>query len=409
MAGLHVRRRGRSLPRMSNGAMMRAWVEVNVDALRANYETVRRTVGARPAIIPMVKADGYGLGAARVVRALDPLGPWGYGVATAEEGVALRRLGVRRPILVVSPMSMAAAECAGAAGLTASVSDVGGLDGWAEVARRHGPLDFHVEIDTGMGRAGFDWRETAQWAEPVRSRVSERLRWTGVYTHFHGADAAEPTATITQWQRFQDAVAQLPVSREDLMVHAANSAAALRFPELAADAVRPGIFLYGGDPVSDADGVSDAHPTRHASHGDPGRVAGVPRPRPVARLRARITLIREMPPGSTVGYGATHVSRGWERWATIGIGYGDGYPRRMSNGAAALVNGRRSPLVGRISMDMSVVDITAVPGVTIGDTVTLIGCDGDEHITLEDVARKAGTISYEILTGFTPRLPRVEI
>lgn len=375
---------------------MRAWVEVDVEALRANYETVRCTVGARPAIIVMLKADGYGLGAERVVRALDPLGPWGYGVATADEGVALRKLGVRRPILVVSPMSATAAECAGAAGLTASISDVAGLDRWAEVARRCGPLDFHVEIDTGMGRAGFDWRETAQLAEPVRSRVSERLRWTGVYTHFHGADAAEPTPTITQWQRFQDAVAQLPVSREDLIVHAANSAAALRFPELAADAVRPGIFLYGGDPVFDGDAVAD-------------RVAGVPRPRPVAMLRAKITLIREVPPGSTVGYGATYVSRGWERWATIGIGYGDGYPRRLSNGATALVRGRRAPLVGRISMDMSVVDITAVPEATIGDTVTLIGCDGEEQITLEDVARKAGTISYEILTGFTPRLPRVEI
>lgn len=219
---------------------MRAWIEVDFEALRANYETVRRTVGVRPAIIAMVKADGYGLGVERVVRALDPLGPWGYGVATAEEGVALRELGVRRPILVVSPMSAKAAECAGAAGLTASISDVAGLDCWAEVARLFGPLDFHVEIDTGMGRAGFDWRETAQWAEPVRSSVDERLRWTGVYTHFHGADAAGPTPTITQWQRFHDAVAQLPVSREDLIVHAANSAAALRFPELAADAVRPG-------------------------------------------------------------------------------------------------------------------------------------------------------------------------
>lgn len=381
---------------MSNVAQMRAWIEVDAGALRANYETVRAAVGEGPAIIAMVKADGYGLGAERVVRALDPLDPWGYGVATAEEGAALRGFGVRRPILVVSPLSPAAAECAGAAGLTASISDLAALDGWAAAADRHGPLDFHVEIDTGMGRAGFDWRETAQWAEPVRSRVSGRLRWTGVFTHFHGADAADPTPTTTQWQRFQDAVAQLPVSREDLLVHAANSAAALRWPEFAADAVRPGIFLFGGDPVFCGDAALD-------------RVAGVPRPRAVAAVRSSIALIRNVPPGSTVGYGATYVSRGWERWATIGIGYGDGLPRCAGNGGCALVRGRRVPIVGRISMDMTVVDITAVPGAALGDTVTLIGRDGGEDIPVEEVALRAGTISYEILTGFTPRLPRVEL
>lgn len=374
---------------MSNLAQVRAWIEVGLDSLRANYRAVRRAVGEGPAIIPMVKADAYGLGIARVVRSLEPFSPWGYGVATAEEGLSLRSLGVRRPVLVVSPLTREALACAAAAGLTVTISELGALEAWAEAAARHGPLDFQVEIDTGMGRAGFDWRETGTWAAPVRARCGEQLRWTGVYTHFHGADAVDPTLASTQWQRFQDAIAQLPVSREDLMVHVANSAAALRWPEYAADAVRPGIFLYGGHPVS-------------------AEVQGVPRPEPVATVRAKISLVRSVPPGSTVGYGATHVSRGWERWATLGIGYGDGLPRSLGNRGSALVHGRRAPIIGRISMDMTVVDITAVPEAAAGDVATLIGRDGDAEITVEEVALQAGTISYEILTGFTPRLARVE-
>jgi alanine racemase len=333
-----------------------------------------------------VKADAYGLGMERVVRALDPLDPWGYGVATADEGVALRDMGVRRPIIVFGPIPPQGVARAAAAQLTVSISDIASLERW--VAAAHGgPLDFHVEIDTGMGRAGFDWRETLEWGPRVRELAGRSAQWTGVFTHFHGGDSADPTATMAQWERFQDALAQLPVSREDLMVHAANSAAALRWPELAADAVRPGIFLYGGDPA-------------------PG--TGVVKPRPVAAVRARLALVREVPPGSTVGYGATHVSREWERWGTVTVGYGDGVPRRLGNRGSALVAGQVVPFVGRTSMDMIVVDITGVPAAEVGDEVTLIGRDGDAEITVDEVAVLAETISYEILTGLRPRLPRVE-
>jgi len=378
---------------MSNEpAQTRAWVEVDLDALRANFRAVRARVGPRPAIIPMVKADGYGLGAERVVRALEPLGPWGYGVAAAEEGAALRRAGVERPVIVFSPLPPGAVPLAAEAGLTAAISDLAGLDRWAAEARRLGrPLDFHVEVDTGMGRSGFDWRETPEWGPAVRERTGPLVRWTGVFTHFHAADAPQRLPTEVQWERFQDALVQLPVSREDLMVHAANSAAALRWPEYAADAVRPGIFLYGGDPAPAA-GPEE-----------------LPRPRPVAAVRARIALVREVPPGSTVGYGATHTARGWERWGTVVIGYGDGLPRSLGNRGSALVRGRRVALLGRVSMDMVVVDLTGVPEADVGDVVTLIGRDGGAEITLEEVAALADTISYEILTGLGPRLPRVEV
>jgi len=364
---------------------------VDLDAVRENFLTVRRAVGPGPGIIAMVKADAYGVGAERVVRALEPLGPWGYGVATAAEGAALRRAGVQRPILVVSPLSREAMRTAAEAGLIISISSLDMLDEWAALARRRGePLEFHAEVDTGMGRAGFDWREAAEWGEALRSRSGDVVRWTGVYTHFQGADAADRAATALQWERFSDALVQLPVSREDLMVHAANSAAALRWPEYAADAVRPGIFLYGGHPAP-ALGPEE-----------------LPAPRPVVAVRARLVLVRNVPPGSTVGYGATHVARGWERWGTLAIGYGDGLPRSLGNRGSALVRGRRVAILGRVSMDMTVVDLTAVPEAQVGDVATLIGRDGDEEIALDEVAAQAGTIGYEILTGLTARLPRVE-
>jgi alanine racemase len=373
---------------MSNDLQARAWVEVDLDALADNYRKVREAVGAHPAIIAMVKADAYGLGAERVVRALELLQPWGYGVATADEGAALRDFGVLRPIVVFGPLPPTAVERAARAGLVATISDLPSLEQWRAGAGVAGQtLDFHVEIDTGMGRAGFDWRDTPEWGPAVQALAEAGdIRWTGVMTHFQGADSADATASSTQWARFEDALAQLPVRREDLMVHAANSAAALRWPEYAADAVRPGIFLYGGYPARDAPDIA---------------------PRPVVAVRARLVLVREVAPGSTVGYGATHVAGEWERWGTLAIGYGDGLPRRLGNCGSAIVRGRLVPFVGRISMDMTVVDITGVPDARAGDVATLIGSDGDACITLDDVAERAQTISYEILTGLRPRLPRV--
>jgi alanine racemase len=374
---------------MSNdNKMTRAWVEIDLSALQDNYRAIREAVGPRPGIIPMVKADAYGLGMARVVRTLEPLEPWGYGVATADEGAALREMGVRRPVIVFGPLAPQAVRTAAAARLTISISDVPSLQRWASVASSVEGLDFHVEIDTGMGRAGFDWRETQQWGPAVRELCNSNVRWTGVFTHFHGADSPDPTATMAQWERFRDALGQLPVSREDLLVHASNSAAAVRWPELGADAVRPGIFLYGGDVA-------------------PG-VAGTVQPKPVVTLRSRLAVVRDVPPGSTVGYGATHVARGWERWGTVTIGYGDGVPRRLGNRGSAVVHGTVVPFVGRTSMDMVVVDISDVPDAEVGDMVTLIGRDSNSEITLDGVAELAETISYEVLTGLRPRLPRVE-
>jgi alanine racemase len=372
---------------LSNDLQERAWLEVETGALCANYRRIRERVGRDVAIIPMVKANGYGLGITRVAQQLEQFDPLAFGVAAASEGQVLRDAGVRRPIIVFTPLTRAALTAAARYQLTPAISDVESLQTWSEVG---GDAPFHVEIDTGMGRAGFDWRESAAWSEHVRNVVAMGGRCAGVFTHFQGADAPDGTAVEKQWQRFQDALAQFPVSTEDLIVHACNSASCLRWPDFALDAVRPGIFLYGGHP---APGIADEAAFR---------------PQAVASLHARIVLVREVPPGSTVGYGATHAARGWERWATAAIGYGDGLRRSLGNVGHAIVQGRRVRIVGRISMDMTVVDVTGVPEVTAGDIATFIGSDGEEEILVDDVATQAGTISYEILTGLTDRLPRVE-
>lgn len=171
------------------------------------------------------------------------------------------------------------------------------------------------------------------------------------------------------------------------MVHASNSAASLRWPAYGLDAVRPGIFLYGGHPA-------------------PG-VTGVPRPEPVAAVRARLVLVRDVPPGSTVGYGATHVARSRERWGTIAIGYGDGLRRSLGNRGEALVRGRRVPIIGRVSMDLTTILLDGVGDAEPGDPVTLVGRDGAEEITVDDVAALVDTIGYEILTGLGKRMPRI--
>jgi alanine racemase len=369
----------------------RAWVEVDLAALRRNLRRVVSAAGPGAAVVPMVKADAYGLGTGAVLRAcraeLSPDELWGFGVAAASEGERLRALGWEGPVLVFAVVPPGEYPRAAAAGLTLALSEVDAVRRWAAAREAGRPLAFHAEIDTGMGRAGFPWTEAARWGREVAEAAGDQLRWEGCFTHFHSADEPDLAPTDAQWSRFRGALAALPPPEGGgpaPLVHAANSAAAIRRGGYGADLVRPGIFLYGGSAGPDAV------------------------PEPVVAVRARLGLVREVPTGTTVGYGATYTSRRPERWGTLCIGYGDGLPRRLATaGGQALVHGRRVPIVGRISMDATVVDLTEVPGAKAGDAATLVGTDGGAHIALDEVAALCGTISYEILTGLGPRLPRV--
>jgi alanine racemase len=370
---------------MSTNERTRAWVEVSASALKENFRTVREAVGDGVRMIPMVKADAYGLGMAEVVSALESLNPWGYGVAAVEEGIGLRRLGIQKPIIVCSPIPPASYGEAVGARLAVSVSDLGGLALLREASLEAGvPGRFHLEVDTGMGRAGFDWHRVEDWAPTLEELLGPELVWEGCFTHFHSADGVDESPTSTQWSRLLATVEQLPYRPEGALIHACNSPGALRRPDFAGDAVRPGIFLFGG------------------VAGD-----GLPSPIPVASLRARIVHLKDALPGSTVGYGSTYTAPGVELWASVSIGYGDGLPRLLSNRGEALVRGLRAPIIGRVSMDITVLNVTGVQDAEVGDVVTFFGrADGGE-ISLEEVAGHAGTINYEILTGLTQRLPRI--
>ena len=357
-------------------------MELRADALRRNLRTIRDSVGAGVRLLPMVKADGYGTGVAGAVAALASERPYGFGVAAVEEGLELRALGVRTPILVLSPTPPGSVGAAVEAELTLSISSLEGLRLLRDAASGR-PAEFHLEVDTGMGRAGFDWRTVAAWGPRIHEAHGAGIRWAGCFTHMHSADEDRPSVD-EQWRRLQEALATLGRPEGEFLVHGLNSAASLRCPEYAADLVRPGIFLYGGRAGDDQ-----------------------PAPADVASVRARVVHVRPASAGTTLGYGSTYRSGGDERWATVAMGYGDGLPRALGNRGHALVRGQRVPIVGRISMDVTVVDITHVAGVEPGEVATFIGSDGDERISVDEVAEQVGTISYEILTGFTTRVTRI--
>jgi alanine racemase len=338
----------------------------------------------------MVKADAYGLGMVPVAKTLasglSASALAGFGVAAVSEGEALRNAGWWGRIVVFSPVQPGEFERAARADLTLCFSEVHAVEQWAATAQLVGRrLSMHVEVDTGMGRAGLPWDRAGAWGPAVDRATVGWAEWQGTFSHFHSADEPDLRPTEAQWARFAQAVEMLRKQvgeRPGHVFHVANSAASVRC-DFRGEWVRPGIFLYGG------------------------RVGAEP-PNPVVSLRARLALVRDVPPGTTLGYGATYVSRRPERWGTLGIGYGDGLRRALGPaGAFALVHGRRAPIIGRISMDMTVVDLTEIRAAAVGDVATLLGRDGEAEILLDDVAELAGTISYEILTGFTTRLPRV--
>lgn len=349
----------------------RAWVDVDLAALVANARTVAAVSGSR--LLPMVKANGYGLGATEVARALESVDPWGFGVASLDEARLLRGSGITRPILVLTPLLPQCIEQYLDLDLRPSIGDVSALESW--IAR--GGRPFHVEVDTGMSRAGVRWDDRASLSR-LATLLQSAPGWEGAFTHFLAAES-DGAATGRQWDRFQEVLRTLP--RRPPLIHAANSAAALRGKVFAGDLVRPGIYLYGGE-------------------------AGSPSPRPVAALRARVVAVRTIAAGETVGYGATWRAERPTTVATVGAGYADGVPRGSPAAGPERsrrqieLNGRLVPVVGRVTMDMCMA--AAEEKVVSGDVATMFG----GLISLDQQAEAAGTISYEILTRLGARVPR---
>ena len=365
-------------------AMKRAWIEVDLGALRRNIRVISDRVGDGCRLLPMVKADAYGVGMERVVRTLGPLGPWGFGVATTREGRDLRGMGWEGPVLVCAPTLPTDVPSLVEERLEPAVP---GLEALRACTGHQGaePLRVHLEVDTGMGRLGLAWDQASEWAPEVASVVrAGGVRLVGTMSHFHSADRPGDS-TRTQWARLCEALEAMRAAGVDPgLVHAANSAGALLHSGVEADLVRPGIYLYGG---------GEAWPQAAA----------------VVSVRARVLAVRAVRAGTTVSYGATWTAPRDGRLATLAIGYGDGLRRDLSNCGRALIHGVEAPFRGVVCMDTVVVDVTGRDDVEPGDIATLLGTDEGASIGLAELARLCDTIDYEILTGLGDRLPRVEL
>jgi alanine racemase len=352
-----------------------------------------RTIVKPARLLPMIKADGYGLGADVVARTLGSIDPYGFGVATVDEGASLRATGLTERVIVFSPSSSADSEGLLENRLEPVAMSLDSLRRFAEAARSNGvgeALPVHLELDTGIGRAGLPWGEAERWSEEVATLLRDgRLKLESTFSHFHSAES-DPAATRQQLSHFETAVAALRASGvEPGALHMANSAAALADASYHLDLVRPGLYLFGGG--------------RALTEGGP------PSAEPVARVRARVLEVRDVQAGATVSYGATYVTGRPSRLATVGIGYADGLPYGASNRGSALVGGRRVPIRGAVCMDITVVDVTGMDEVRAGDVATLLGRDGEVEITLGELAEADAAIEYEVLTGFGKGLPRVNV
>jgi alanine racemase len=350
-------------------SLARARVEIDLGALQRNGASLARRAGVP--LLPMIKADAYGLGAAAALRALDVLEPWGYGVATVAEGEELRHLGVTRSVVVFTPLLDQELTRVRSARLTPTLGFPAEIEAW----RRAGGGAWHLSIDTGMSRAGIPWRQVSE----IR-HLTELLPPEGAFTHFHSAELDDGTLEA-QERLFRDAVASLP-SRPRLL-HAANSAAIARQGRSDWDLVRPGIFLYGVGSGSSA----------------------AIQPESVVNLRAPIVEIRNLQAGDTVSYDATLRVERAARIATLAVGYADGYPRSLSERGSVLVGGTLAPVAGTVTMDMTMIDVTTVR-CEVGDVATLIGSAGDTVLTVERVADDAGMSPYELITGLRSRVER---
>ena len=368
----------------------RTRVEVDLAAIVANARTVRAMTGTE--VFAVVKADGYGHGAVAVARALTAArAAAGFCVSLVEEGVALRDAGVAAPVLVLGPSQHGGEDDMVTAGLTPVLGSPEDLAALAVVARRRGrTIEAHLKVDTGMGRLGVAEAEAPRLAaEAARTGVAV----IGLMTHFACADTDDPddpgSMTREQLRRFRDVDRAVTAAGAPLRVrHAANSSGALLFPEARLDLVRTGIAIYGH-----------------------GRWPAGSAPRASAmRLVTEVAKIRTVAEGASVGYGAAWRASRTSRVAILPLGYADGLPRRASGRAQAAIRGHRVPLVGVISMDIAVADVTDVPEITVGDAAVLLGrASGGASISVAEYGAWAGLSEYEVTCGMSKRVPRTYV
>lgn len=367
------------------------WAEISLPALTHNYRLLKSHVGENVQVLAVVKADAYGHGAVACARALEAADADWFGVALAEEGITLREAGITRPIFCLSGFYRGQAEAVVAYSLTPAIYHFEAAEELNERARAVGrAVNFHLKVDTGMGRLGIAVSEVAEFARALQR--FQFLKLDGLLTHFAEAEALESDYTEQQIEQYCDA---LRVLRESGLTptyqHLANSAGLHAHRSAWGSLVRSGASVFGL--------------TRDI-------LAPVPEPfevQPVMSLHSRVIFLKTVPAGTSLGYGRIFTTTRESRIATLPIGYADGLRRALSNQGRVIVRGCFAPIVGRVSMDLTLIDVTDVPEVALGDEVVLIGQRGELQITAEDIAEQCETVSYEIVCGISDRVPRVYV
>lgn len=370
------------------------WAEISLPKLRRNFEYVRRVAGPRR-VMAVVKADAYGHGAVTIARTLEEAGADWFGVATVEEALELRAAGVAKPILLLGGLYMSDPADLIEYRLTPTVSSTARLDTYAECARRYGrPIEFHLKVDTGMGRLGLPPDRLRAFVEHYRELPGLELK--GLSTHLASAEDLIASQTEDQAARLEEALRQVQgLGIDPEWIHVGNSAALVAgwpFPE---NMVRIGALLYGyclpimlppGRPMPDP-----------------------PQVEPILTLKSRVVYLKDVPSGTPLGYSAAFHTRRRSRIATVPVGYADGLSRALSNRGRAIVRGGCARIVGNISMDLTLLDVTDVPGVDIGDEVVLLGQADHCSITALEIAELVGTVPYEVLCSIGRRVPRIYV
>ncbi len=376
--------------------LRRTWAEIDLDAAARNFQTVRAAADPGAMVCCVVKADAYGHGAVRMAQEYESLGADWFAVSNLEEALQLRFAGIKKPVLVLGFTPAEEAKSLAEHCISQCVYSLEYARSLSRYAEKAGvTVKIHVKIDTGMSRLGFFYQDISRDESAVQevkaACLLPDLYPEGIFTHFAVSDSGEDgnVFTMRQFGCFKEMIESL--LRENISFdvrHCANSAAVFDYPLSHLDMVRAGIVIYGLSP-------SD-------------QLQSQPELQPVLSLKSVVSHVKTVKPGATVSYGRDFTAQDERRIATVPVGYADGYPRSLSpGGAQVLIHGKRCAILGRICMDQLMADVTGLENVAVGDTVTLIGRDGDEEITADEVAQREGTINYEVVCALSKRVPRV--
>ena len=366
------------------------WLEINLDAIAHNVKKIRQIVGKNTQIIAVVKANAYGHGAIEVSETLLKNGVTMLGVGVIEEGIVLREAGIKAPILICGLTTNEQLESLVMYNLTATVCDLRAVRILSRIAsEKKKKARIHVKIDTGMGRLGIPSEDTLNFVKKIS--LMENIEIEGIFTHFAATNEEDGNYTRKQFEKYKKALLELERGGINIpLKHVANSTTILNSYRFHLNAVRPGVIVYGLFPSP--------------------RTKQIVQLRPAAEFKTKIIFLKEVPAGKSIGYGRTYTTTKPTRIATLPVGYADGYSWLLSNKGEVLVRGERAPIIGRICMDLCMIDVTHIGGVQTGDEIVLWGKQGSEMISAEEVAQKIGSIVYEVICMVDKeRVPKVFI